>query len=393
MDFQPDSDEAMVAQTVRAYARDVLVPRAAERDRTGRFPDIELRELGPMGLLGVTVPEPLGGSGMSPASLAEAIAAIAEADASVAVTVAVTNMVAEILAKHAQPEVAARVLPTLCAGEVGPAAFALSEAGAGSDPAGMRTTFAPANRNGVPGYEISGSKLWITSGDRAGQMVVMARRGTEGRDYSAFLVEGGAPGLSAGKHERKLGQRGSSTVPLIFDQVFVPENQVVGIVGQGFKVALAALDGGRINVAAMAVGIGRAALASAVQYARDRVQFGQPIAANQAVRFMLADAATRLEAAWLLVQRAAWLKGSGESVTLAAAQAKLFATETAVFVCDAALQIHGGYGYTREFPVERYYRDVRVTTIYEGTSQIQKIVIARHLLKTTAASLSAPSKP
>jgi len=393
MDFQPDPDEAMVAQTVRAYARDVLGPRAAERDRTERFPDIELRELGPMGLLGVTVPEQLGGSGMSPASLAEAIAAIAEADASVAVTVAVTNMVAEVIAKHAQPETAARVLPSLCSGSAGPAAFALSEAGAGSDPAGMRTTFAPAVRNGVAGYELNGSKLWITSGDRAGYLVVMARRGTEGREHSAFLVEAGTPGLSAGKHERKLGQRGSTTVPLLLDQVFVPESQVVGVAGQGFKVALAALDGGRINVAAMAVGIGRAALAAATQYSRDRVQFGQPIATNQAIRFMLADAATRLEAAWLLVQRAAWLKASGAPVTPAAAQAKLFATESAVFACDAALQIHGGYGYTREFPVERYYRDVRVTTIYEGTSQIQKIVIARHLIKTAAAAHAVPRNP
>jgi len=388
MDFQPGSDEAMVAQTVRAYADDVLVPRAAERDRCGRFPDIELRELGPLGLLGVTVPERFGGSGMSAASLAEAVSAIAEADASVAVTVAVTNMVAEILANHAQPEVVARVLPGLCAGTNGPAAFALSEAGAGSDPAGMRTTFASAARDGQAGYVINGSKLWITSGDRAGQLIVMARRGTEGRDYTAFLVAGGTPGLSAGSHERKMGQRGSSTVSLLFDQVFVPETQVVGVVGQGFKVALEALDGGRINVGAMAVGIARAALGSAVKYARDRVQFGQPLAANQAIQFMLADAATRLDAAWLLVQRAAWLKASRQPMTLAAAQAKLFATETAVSVCDAALQIHGGYGYTREFPVERYYRDVRVTTIYEGTSQIQKIVIARHLLKTAASAIA-----
>ncbi len=388
MDFKPDPDEAMVAQTVSAYAEDRLVPRAAERDRSGRFPDLELRELGSMGLLGVTVPEQLGGSGMSAASLAQAIAAIAEADASVAVTVAVTNMVAEILAKHAQPEVAARVLPDLCAGNVGPAAFALSEAGAGSDPAGMCTTFAPATREDLPGYEINGSKLWVTSGDKAGQMIVMARRGTEGREFTAFLVAGGSPGLSAGNRERKMGQRGSSTVPLLFDQVFVPEAHVVGVVGQGFRVALEALDGGRINVAAMAVGIARAALGSAVKYARDRVQFGQPIAANQAIQFILADAATRLDAAWLLVQRAAWLKASGQPMTLAAAQAKLFATETAVLVCDAALQIHGGYGYTREFPVERYYRDVRVTTIYEGTSQIQKIVIARHLLKTAASTIA-----
>jgi alkylation response protein AidB-like acyl-CoA dehydrogenase len=388
MDFQLDSDDAMVAQTVRAYAQDVLVPRAAERDQTARFPDIELHELAAMGLLGVTVPEHFGGSGMSASSLAEAIAAIAEADASVAVTAAVTNMVAEILAKHAQSEVAARVLPELCAGKLGPAAFALSEAGAGSDPAGMRTTFAPATRDGVAGYEITGSKLWITSGDKAGALIVMARRGTEGRDYTAFLVAGGTPGLSVGNHEHKMGQRGSSTVPLILDQVFVPETQVVGVVGQGFKVALEALDGGRINVAAMAVGIARAALAAAVKYARDRVQFGQPIAANQAIQFMLADAATRIDAAWLLVQRAAWFKASGQPVTLAAAQAKLFATETAVSVCDAALQIHGGYGYTREFPVERYYRDVRVTTIYEGTSQIQKIVIARHMLKTAASTIA-----
>ena len=205
--------------------------------------------------------------------------------------------------------------------------------------------------------------------------------GASDRRISAFVVERGTPGLAAGKHERKLGQRGSSTVPLTLDDVLVPEGNLLGGEGEGFKVALTALDGGRINVAAQSVGIGRAALDAAISYAKARHQFGQPIGSFQGVRFMLADAAVSLEAAWLLVMQAAWAKERAMPFTRLAAEAKLFASERACAACDAAVQIHGGYGYTRDFPVERYLRDVRVTTIYEGTSQIQRLVVAKHILR------------
>jgi hypothetical protein len=387
MNLEPGPDEALVARTARGFARDLLAPRAAARDRHATFPAEEVAALGDLGLLGVTVPDVDGGAGFGALALAHAIRELAAADASVAVTVAVTNMVADVLARFATPATRARFVPDLCAGRLGPGAFALSEAGAGSDPSALRTRYVPAPE----GFTLSGSKQWITSGDRAGVLVVFAREQPVGDGptdrrvpVSAFAIAAGAPGLSAGRHERKMGQRGSSTVSLALDRVPASRAQLVGEEGRGMAVALAALDGGRINVGAMAVGVGGAALDAALAYARARHQFGRPIADFQAVQFALADAATSLDAAWLLVTSAAWHKDRGARVTRQAAQAKLFASEAALKVCDAALQIHGGYGYTREFPVERYLRDSRVTTIYEGTSQIQRIVIAREVLKELA---------
>jgi alkylation response protein AidB-like acyl-CoA dehydrogenase len=377
MDFEPSWDQAQVARTARELAARELAPRAAERDRSGTFPEREMRALGEVGLLGLCVPEAYGGSAAGPVALALAIAELAQADASVAVTASVTNMVAETVARFGTPGARQRLLPPLCAGEAVAGAFALSEPHSGSDAAAMTTT---ARR--VPGgFLLRGAKQWITSGDQAGVMVVMARDAEGERRFSAFALRPPLAGLTAGRHERKMGQRGSSTVPIVLDDVFVADDGLLGEEGGGFKVAMTALDSGRIGVAAQAVGIARAALATAIAHARARHQFGQPLGEFQAVKAMIADAATAIEASWLLVLQAAWNKEHGRPFTRLACEAKLIASERAFEVCSAAIQVLGGYGYTRELPAERYFRDVRVTTIYEGTSQIQRLVIARHLLR------------
>ena len=389
MDFELTEEQRLIRDTARQFAEQVLAPRAAQRDLDGAFPEAELRELGKLGLLGVNVPDALRGSEAGVVAYSLAVTEIAAADASVAVAMAVTNMVAEVVCQYATDEQKQTLVPKLCSGEAIAGAFALSEAQAGSDPASMRTV---AER--VPGgYRISGSKQWITSGDRAGVFVVWARtdgpsfggsgnKGTGG--LSAFVVPGGTPGLSAGRPEHKLGLKGSTTVPLMLDGVEVPESALLGKIGEGFKIAMTALDGGRIGIASQAIGVGRAALKAATDYAKDRHQFGQPIAGFQAISNMLADAATQLEAAQLLALRAAFLKESKVAFSRPAAMAKLYASEMAGRTCDMAIQVHGGYGYTQEYPVERYLRDARVQRIYEGTSEIQRLVIARSVLKDFA---------
>jgi alkylation response protein AidB-like acyl-CoA dehydrogenase len=380
MDFEPTWAQAAVAKTARDFASRVLAPAAAERDRAERFPDAEMRALGELGLLGLSVPEEHGGAAAGPVALVMAVAELARADAAVAVTMSVTNMVGEVLARYGSEEVRRRLLPRLCSGAAIAGAFALSEPQSGSDAGALATTA----RRTDGGYVLRGTKQWITSGDRAGVLVVMARAADAApmdRRISAFVLEPPVAGLSAGRHERKMGQRGSSTVPLLLEDVFVPASALLGTEGEGFKVAMTALDGGRIGVAAQALGIARAALEVAIGHARQRHQFDQPLASFQGIQHMIADAATAIEAAWLLVLQAAWCKEQGRPFTRLAAEAKLMATERAVEVCDRAIQVLGGYGYTREFPVERYLRDVRVTTIYEGTSQIQRMVIAKQLLR------------
>ena len=382
MDFEPSWAEAQIARTAREIAVRQIAPGAAARDRDESFPEEELQALADAGLLGIGVPEEYGGAGAGALSLALAVAEVARADAGVAVTMSVTNMVGEILARYGGPELRHRLLPRLCSGAAVAGAFALSEPQSGSDAAAMATTA----RRTEGGYLLRGSKQWITSGDRAGVLVVMARMAdADAKKISAFVLEPPVEGLTAGRHERKMGQRGSSTVPLVLEDVFVPAASLLGEEGEGFKVAMTALDGGRIGVGAQAIGIARAALDVAIAHARERHQFDRPLATFQAIQHMVADAATNLEAAWLLVLQAAWAKEKGLPFTRLAAQAKLLASERAVEVCDRAVQILGGYGYTREFPVERYLRDVRVTTIYEGTSQIQRIVIAKHLLRDAEA--------
>jgi alkylation response protein AidB-like acyl-CoA dehydrogenase len=380
VDFEPDEAQRLIADTARAFAERELMPRAAARDRDGEFPDKEMRALGALGLLGVMVPAAYGGAEAGPIALALALREIARGDAAVAVTMSVTNMVAETLARFGTEAARQRYLPGLCAGDAVAGAFALSESQAGSDPSAMTTT---AERDGAGGYRLRGAKLWTTSGDRAGVLLVAARNGASlgQAGYSTFVVEQGTPGLVPGRHEDKMGLRGSSTVALTLDDVAVPADALVGVEGEGLKVALSALGGGRIGIAAQALGIARAALDVARAHVRERHQFNRPLGHFQAVQFALADSAVALDAGWLLTLAAAWRKQQGLPFTRQAAQAKLFATERANEICDRAVQVMGGYGYTREFPVERHFRDVRVTTIYEGTSQIQKLVIARELLR------------
>jgi alkylation response protein AidB-like acyl-CoA dehydrogenase len=379
MPFELTDTQRAVQETARAFARDQVAPAAAENDRLGRFPADLVRGLGELGLLAVNVPEAHGGSEAGAVAYALALMEIAAADCATAVTMAVTNMVGEIIARFGTEAQRARHLPRLASGAHLAGAFALSEPQAGSDAAAMRTR---AVRRGE-GWVLDGEKQWITSGDVAGVLVVWAKTdpaaGSKG--VTAFLVEGGTPGLVIGRHEKKMGIRASSTVALAFDGCEVPDSARLGDVGAGYRIALAALDGGRIGIAAQATGTIRAALEASVRYAKERQTFGVPIAEHQAIRFMLADLATEHDAARLLALRAAALKEAGLPFTREASMAKLFASEAAQRAVSHAVQIHGGYGYTDAFPVERYFRDARVQTIYEGTSEIQRLVIARELLK------------
>lgn len=378
MDLNLTEEQRAVQKTARDFAERRLAPAAHARDKACTFPTAELRELGALGLLGVAVPEELGGAGAGVVAYALAMQELARGDASVAVAVSVTNMVGELVSRVGDEAQQRRHVPRLTSGEAVCGAFALSEPQAGSDPAGLATRAEKTAR----GWRLSGTKQWITGGDRAGVLVVWAvtdpAAGHKG--ITAFLVEGGVTGLTVGRLEDKMGLHGSSTAQLVLDGVEVGDDAVLGGVGGGFRLAMMALDGGRIGIASQAIGIARGALEAAIRYAGDRVQFGQPIIRHQAIGNMLADAATWLDAATLMTLRAAALKESGAPFSDAAAMAKLFATEKAGLVCDIALQVHGGYGYTTDFPVERACRDVRVTRIYEGTSEIQRIVIARSLL-------------
>jgi alkylation response protein AidB-like acyl-CoA dehydrogenase len=382
MDFSLTEDQLLIQRTAREIADRLLAPRAAARDATCEFPVAELRELGRLGLLGITVPEALGGSGAGTVAYALAMHEIARADASVAVLTSLINMVAELIATRGSPALARAWVPGLVSGELVAGAFALSEPDAGSDPSAMRTL---ATRT-PGGWRISGTKQWITAGDRAGCIVVWALTqppapdGGPGRGITAFVVPGNAPGITVIRLEDKLGLRGTSTAQLAFDGVEVGDDAVLGHVGGGFALAMVALDGGRIGIASQANGIARGALDAALRYARERHTFGQPLIEHQAVAAMLADAATWLDAATLMALRAAHRKDIRASFSQQAAMAKLFATEHAWKICDIALQVHGGYGYTRDFPIERALRDVRVTRIYEGASEIQRLVIARNLV-------------
>jgi len=379
MNFAPTEEQLLVQRTARDAAERVLAPKAAARDVSGEFPTAELQELASLGLLGVTIPEELGGAGAGTVAYALAMMELAKADASVAVAVSVTNMVAELITKNGSPELARAWVPRITSGELVAGAFALSEPEAGSDPAAMRTQ---ATRTAT-GWRISGTKQWITSGDRAGAIVVWAVTdpGAGHKGITAFVVPGGAKGLSVTRLEEKMGLHGSSTAQLVLDGVEVDDASVLGAPGRGFALAMMALDGGRIGISSQAIGIARGALEAALRYAGERQTFGQPIIKHQAIGNMLADAATWLDAATLMTLRAADAKEQGQPFSQLAAMAKLFATEHAWKICDLALQVHGGYGYVRDFPVERALRDVRVTRIYEGTSEIQRIVIARNLLR------------
>ena len=378
MEFEPNETQLLVQQTAREFAQKRIAPAAAAIDREERFPSELLAGLADLGLMAVNVPAALGGAEAGPVAYALAMTEVARACASTGVTMSVTNMVAEVITKFGSDAQRELHVPRLASGAYAAGAFALSEPEAGSDPGSMRTTARAVDG----GWVLDGTKQWITSGAHAGVIVVWARTSSEPgtAGISCFLVEKGTPGLKVGKHEDKMGLRGSNTVPLTFDGCVVPRDALLGELGQGFKIAMMALDGGRIGISAQAIGIASAALDEAAAYARERKQFGRSIGDFQAIQWMLADSRTELDAARLLCLRAAWLKENGRPFSREASISKLFCSEAAWRICDRAVQIHGGYGYVRDFAAERHLRDARVTRIYEGTSEIQRTVIARRTL-------------
>mgnify|MGYP000330217051 CR=1 FL=1 len=378
MQFEPTPEQLLVRDMARDFARREILPVAAALDRDGRFPAEILARLAGIGLMGVNIREEYGGAQAGPVAYVMALAEIAAACASTAVTMSVTNMVAEVIQQFGTEEQRRRHIPRITSGEYAAGAFGLSEPGAGSDPGSMTTT---ARRDG-DGWVLNGQKAWITSGDRAGVIVVWARTGGPGTGgLSAFLVEPGTPGFEVGRHEDKMGLRASTTVALHFDNCRLPAAALLGEENRGFRIAMMALDGGRLGISAQALGIARAALEETTAYAKERRQFGRPIAEFQAIQWMLADGAAEWDAAWLLLLRAAWLKEQGRPFSREASMAKVYATERANAICARCFQMHGGYGYVKEYPIERHLRDVRVTTIYEGTSEVQRIVISRAVLK------------
>jgi len=378
MDFSLTEEQQLIRDMARDFAKNELEPIAQKLDQEARFPEPELRRMAELGLMGMNVPETYGGAEAGAVALSLAITEIAQGCASTGVTMSVTNMVAEVICSFGTEAQRRKYIPRICSGEYSCAAFGLSEAGAGSDPGSMKTR---AEKT-ADGWVLNGEKMWISHGDHAGVIVVWARTGGKGTGgISAFLVEKGTPGFSTGKKEDKMGLRGSSTVSLLFEDCRLPADALLGEENRGFRVAMMALDGGRIGVASQALGIARAAQQSAIAYARERQQFGRPIGDFQAIQWMLADNETAIAAAESLTLHAAWQKQMKIPFTKTASMAKVMSTEMANRVCANAIQIHGAYGYVKEYPVERHYRDIRVTTIYEGTSQVQRIVIARELLK------------
>jgi alkylation response protein AidB-like acyl-CoA dehydrogenase len=379
MDFNHSDITRQVSDTARDFARQHIRPHALEWDETQHFPIDLLKEMGKLGLMGVLVPEHYGGAGLGYYEYIAIIREVARVCGGVGLSLAAHNSLCtgHILAfgNESQKQ---RYLPKLATAEwLG--AWGLTEANTGSDAANMQTT---AVRDGDH-WILNGTKNWITHGRSSDVAVVICRTGeprTSGNS-TAFIVEKGTPGFSGGKKENKLGMRASETAEMIFDNCRIPDAQRLGEVGEGFRQSLKVLDGGRISIAALSVGIARGAYDAALQYSKERHQFGQPISNFQGISFKLADMATEIEAAELLTHQAAGLKMAGLPMTREAAMAKYYASEVAVKVSNDAVQVFGGYGYTKDFPVEKFYRDSKLCTIGEGTSEIQKIVIAREILK------------
>ncbi|WP_414899017.1 acyl-CoA dehydrogenase family protein [Rhodovulum sp. YEN HP10] len=370
-------EQDQIREAARAFAQGRLAPGAAARDRDHAFPRAELTELGELGFMGMLVPEAHGGSDTGMVAYALALEEIAAADGACSTIVSVHSSVGCMpILRYGTEEQKALFLPKMAAGEwIG--GFALTEPQAGSDASALKTT---ARREGDH-YVIDGAKQFITSGQNGAVVIVFAvtDKAAGKKGISAFIVPTDTPGYEVVSVERKLGQNASDTCALAFDGMRVPAENLLGAEGEGYRIALSNLEGGRIGIAAQAVGMARAAHEAALAYARERITFGRPIAEHQAVAFRLADMATRIDAARLLVLRAARLREAGRPCLTEASMAKLFASEMAEEVCSAALQIHGGYGYLADYPVERIYRDVRVCQIYEGTSEVQRMVIARGL--------------
>jgi alkylation response protein AidB-like acyl-CoA dehydrogenase len=380
MNFELNEEQRMVRFSVSEFARNEIAPLAREYDEAEKFPKKQLDGLAELGLLGMIIPEQYGGAGFDSVSYALALEEIAKADSSVAVIISVTNSVCcyPILSFGTEEQKQKYLVPLAKGEELG--AFCLSEPHAGSDATNLKTR---ATLDGDD-YIINGTKSWVTNGGEAETHIVMAITGKNNgkKEVTAFIVEKDREGLSVSSVEHKLGQRASKTTEMSFVDVRIPKENMLGEIGKGMKVAFNSLDNGRIGIAALSVGIAQAAFEEAKEYSKDRVAFGKPISEHQAIQHKLADMATEIEAARLLTLRAAAMKDSNHKNTgIYASMAKLYASEMANKVCGEAIQIHGGNGYSRHYNVEKYYRDARITTIYEGTSEIQKIVIGRGILK------------
>ena len=381
MDFDLNAEQRMWRDAVHDFVAREVKPRAQEVDEESRFNWEATRKMGPLGLLGLNVPEEYGGAGVDAVSAAIAIEELGWGCGSTALAIAAHNgLGCAPVAQYGSNELKQRFLPPAANGEGRLAALALTEPGAGSDLKGGVTTRA-VEQDGQ--WVINGAKMWCTNASLADFIVTLVRTdpGSGSRSLSLIVVPTENPGLHIAPPEKKMGLKGSPTHAVTYQDVRVPAENLLGEVGQGLHQTMAVLDGGRIGIGALSVGLAQAAFEAAVGYARERQAFGQPIAGYQAIRWMLADAATEIQTARLVVYYAAWLKGQGRPFTQQASMAKLFATEMAERVCRNAIQIHGGYGYSREFPVERIYRDARLMTIGEGTSEIQRLVIARHVLQ------------
>jgi butyryl-CoA dehydrogenase len=379
MRFDLTEEQLMVRDTARDFAVRELDPIAAKLDAEGTFPADKVALLAELGLMGVAIPEEDGGGGMDYVSYVLAMEEISRACAGTGVIMSVNNsLVCDPLSKYCTPEQKREFLMPLATGnKLG--CFALTEPAAGSDPAGMKTT---ARLDGET-WVLNGEKNFITNAPNSQTAIVFAYTDKEARHrgISTFVVPMDTPGVSCGPKEHKLGIRASHSSSIFFEDARIPRGNILGEPGLGFKIAMTTLDAGRIGIAAQALGIARAALEESVAFAKERQSFGKVIGQHQAIQFMLADMATRLDAARLLTLHAAWLKDAGQRFSQASAMCKLYAAEAATFVAHKAIQIHGGYGYTTEYGAERHYRDARITEIYEGTSEIQRIVIATTLLK------------
>jgi butyryl-CoA dehydrogenase len=379
VEFELSEEHRMIQGMAREFASREILPRAAALDHAGEFPVEIIRSAAALGLMGMMVPEEYGGAGQDSVAYVIAQEELARASAGVQAIVTVNNSLAcEPILRWGTEDLKRRYLPALAGGR-SLGCYCLTEPSAGSDAMSLAAT---ARLEGEV-WILNGTKIFVTSGLEADVCIVYARTGPEpgARGISAFVVEKGFPGIRVGKVEHKLGILCSSTAEIILEDCRVPRDNLIGEAGQGGRIALATLDGGRLGIAAQAAGIARAALEDSLGYAKERRQFGRAIAEFEAIQWYLADMATRLEASRLLIYRAAYLRDQGRPYTMEVAMAKLFASETAMWAAHKAVQIHGGYGYIKDYHVERYFRDAKITEIYEGTSEIQRVVIARHVVR------------
>jgi alkylation response protein AidB-like acyl-CoA dehydrogenase len=382
MHLELNEEQKLIQDTARAFARAELEPVAARLDQVG---DREvflanLKKLAELGFMGLNIRNEYGGAQAGMVAFSVAVTEIARACASTAVTVSVNNLVCEVIQSVGSEIQKKTYIPKICSGEFSAGSFALTEPGAGSDPAAMTASALQVGDMWV----LDGTKRFITSAPYAGVFVVWAvtdKAAPRGKGISCFLVEAGTPGLVIGRLEEKMGQHAAATSEVLFEHCCIPKDALLGELNAGFRVAVGELTGGRVGIGSLALGVGLAAMDYATRYAHERVQFDQKITKFQAIQWMIADSYTELEAARLLLMQAAYREEQGQSFTRQAAMAKMFATEAANRACYTALQMTGGYGYSKDFPLERYARDVRVTSIYEGTSEIQRTIIAREILK------------